>query len=86
MWSKLLPPRAPRSKEVRPELLAEAVSLSGGNIRNAALHAAYLAAGEDRPIDLGHLALALWRELAKDGREVSRHDLGALAQYLPKEP
>ncbi len=85
LWRLLFPPRAPHLDEVDPVLLGRAVALSGGNIRNAALHAAYLAAGEERPISLRHVALAVWRELAKDGRELSLLDLGLLAQHLPDE-
>jgi len=83
LWRRLLPPRAPRDPEVRPELLGPALSLTGGNIRNAALHAAYLAAGESRAIQLSHVALAAWREFAKEGREISKADLGELACHLP---
>ena len=61
------------------------MNLTGGSIRNAALQAAYLAAGDGRPLGLGHVALAVWRELGKDGRELTPADLGALAAYLPKE-
>ncbi|MDQ6965554.1 MAG: ATP-binding protein [Mariprofundaceae bacterium] len=85
LWQQLLPPGAPRLDEVDPVLLGRAVVMSGGNIRNAALHAAYLAAGEGESICLRHIAIAVWRELAKDGREVSMLDLGPLAQCLPEE-
>jgi len=82
LWRRALPPRAPLSEEVDPHFLGQAVSLTGGAIRNAALHAAYLAAAGDRPLGLGDLALAVWRELGKDGREVSRVDLGRLGAWL----
>jgi ATPase family protein associated with various cellular activities (AAA)/winged helix domain-containing protein len=82
LWSRLLPPRAPRSAELDPGFLGRAANLTGGGIRNAALHAAYLAAGEGTPIALRHVALAVWRELGKDGRELTRTDLGPLAPYL----
>jgi len=85
LWERLLPPRAPRTVEVEPRFLAGAVPLSGGGIRNAALHAAYLAATSGRPIGLPEVALAVYRELSKDGRPLSRADLGALAPHLPKE-
>jgi len=86
LWQRLLPPRAPRAPELDTRMLAAAVPLTGGQIRNAALHAAYLAAGEGGvPIALRHAALGVWRELAKDGRENSRHDIGPLAAHLPKE-
>ncbi|ATB39027.1 ATPase [Cystobacter fuscus] len=84
LWRGQLPPRAPLEPDVDPQLLGTAVSLSGGGIRNAALHAAYLAAGTGGPIGLRHLALAIWRELGKDGRDVSLAELGPLRRYLPE--
>ena len=65
--------------------LGLAVTLTGGAIRNAALHAAYLAAGTGQPVTLQLVALSVWRELAKDGHEVHQVDLGDLAQWLPEE-
>ncbi len=85
LWSRLLPPRAPRLPEVDPGFLGGAANLTGGGIRNAALHAAYLAAGDGTPISLAHVALAVWRELGKDGRELTRADLGPLSEHLPEE-
>ncbi len=85
LWQRLLPPRAPREPEVDPLFLGRAINLTGGSIRNAVLHAAYLAAGDDRPLSLGHITLAVWRELGKDGRELTPTDLGALAAHLPGE-
>jgi len=85
LWEKLLPPRAPRAAEVDTEFLGGAVGLAGGGIRNAALHAAYLAAENGAPIGLAHIALAVWREITKEGREVSIQELGPLAAYLGKE-
>lgn len=84
LWQRLLPPRAPRLPEVDPAFLGTSVNLTGGNILNAALHAAYLAAGENQPIGLRQVALAVWREIGKDGRELSPSDLGPLAKYLPR--
>lgn len=83
LWQRLLPPRAPCLSEVDSAFLGAAVNLTGGSIRNAALHAAYLAAGAREPIGLRQVALAVWRELGKDGRELSLSDLGPLAEYFP---
>jgi hypothetical protein len=85
LWQRLLPPGAPREAGVDPAFLGAAVNMTGGSIRNAALHAAYLAAGAGSPLGLGQVALAVWRELGKDGRELSPIDLGPLASFLPKE-
>lgn len=84
LWSLMIPPRAPRAAEVDLELLARAVNLTGGNIKNAALHAAYLAAGEGGSITMAHIATAVYRELAKDRPQLSRNDLGPLAGHLPE--
>lgn len=86
LWQRLLPPRAPRDKAVDPEFLAGCASLTGGGIRNAALHAAYLAAGEGCDIQLRHAALAVWREITKEGREASVQELGPLAVHLQEDP
>ena len=85
LWRRLLPPRAPGSAQVDVAFLGRTVNLTGGNIRNAALHAAYLAAGDGQRIAMPHIALSVWRELGKDGRELSPSDLGALAAHLPEE-
>ncbi len=84
LWERLLPPRAPREPDLRADFLGPAVNLTGGGMRNAALHSAYLAAGDGKPIGRQHVALAVWRELSKDGRELSLSDLGPLAAFLPE--
>ncbi len=84
LWRRLLPPHAPLDADVDPAFLGNTVALTGGGIRNAALHAAYLAAGNDEAIGLSHIAHAVWRELAKEGREISPQDLGNLASCLPR--
>jgi hypothetical protein len=63
-------------------MLGAAVPLTGGQIRNAALHAAFLAAGEGERLDLSRIARAVWMELAKEGTELLRSGLGPLASHL----
>ena len=83
LWRQHLPPRAPQSKQLLELKLGQALSLTGGQIRNSALHAAFLAAGENSPIEPHHIARAVWLELSKEGHEVNLSSLGALAAYLP---
>ncbi|MDH3404183.1 MAG: ATP-binding protein [Acidobacteriota bacterium] len=85
LWERLLPPAAPRASDVDTAFLGEAVNLTGGEIRNAALHAAFLAAESGRPIGLPEITLAVWRELSKSGRDLSPADLGPLAPWFPEE-
>lgn len=82
LWRRLLPPRAPVSDALDFRQIAEAVNLTGGQIRNAALHAAYLAAEQGTHIDTTHIARAVLRELAKEQNQVSASQLGALAGHL----
>jgi len=85
LWRLHIPPDAPFDPNVEPELLGSEFKLSGGQIRNAALHAAFLAAGESSAIGLSHITRAVWTEFAKKGGELSSASLGSLAVYLPTE-
>jgi len=85
LWKRMLPPLAPFADDMDFKLLAKAVNITGGNIRNAALYAAYLAADERRPINLTHIAIAVYREMGKDRPQLSKSDLGPLAAHLPDE-
>ena len=85
LWRLHIPGGAPCDREVDPVLLGKELNLTGGQIRNAALHAAFLAAGESLPINLSHVARAVWTERAKEGGEMMTASLGRLAQYLPEE-
>jgi SpoVK/Ycf46/Vps4 family AAA+-type ATPase len=82
MWELHIPPGAPRQAEVDTRRLGAEFKLSGGQIRNAALHAAFLAAGEGRAIGLAHIASAVRTEFSKMGGEQSASSLGHFAQYL----
>ncbi|MCP4657396.1 MAG: ATP-binding protein [bacterium] len=84
LWQRLLPPRAPREPELEPAFLGAAVNLTGGSIRNAALHAAFLAAAAGKPIGLAEVTLAVWREMSKEGRDLALAELGPLAPYFPQ--
>jgi ATP-dependent 26S proteasome regulatory subunit len=70
IWHALWPPGAPKGDDVDFATLAERVALSGGHLRNIALAAAFLAAGEDGPVTTAHLSHAVRREYQKLGVEV----------------
>ena len=56
--------------------LASMFSLAGGDIRNAVIVAALLAAEEQALVSMRHLVIGVWRELRKSGRLVSPEDFG----------
>ncbi|TKB25865.1 ATP-binding protein [Desulfopila sp. IMCC35006] len=85
LWNLHIPPNAPRDADVNTQLLGSEFNLSGGQIRNAALHASFLAAGESRPIGMAHIASAVWTEFSKKGGEQSSVNMGKFAHYLYEE-
>jgi SpoVK/Ycf46/Vps4 family AAA+-type ATPase len=68
IWQKIWPKDVPLDPEIDLAFLARQFSLSGGNIKNAALSAAFLAAGDGQVVCMQHLLQAIWRELQKMGK------------------
>ena len=68
IWAANFPPGAPLAPEVDFDALADRYRLAGGNIRNAALASAYLAASDGGVITLAHVRRAIRREHQKMGR------------------
>jgi SpoVK/Ycf46/Vps4 family AAA+-type ATPase len=78
IWRKVFPPEAPLTSDVDLAFLARQFKLSGGNIRNVALLAAFLAAEEGASVGLAHVVRAIRREYQKIGKlapaaEFERH-------------
>lgn len=63
-----LPPEAPVSDDLDLEFLAERMEVSGGQIKNIVLAAAFMAAAEQKPISMSHLVRASGQELRKTGK------------------
>ena len=70
IWRRVLPPELPRDPGLELARFAERFPLTGGNIRNIAVAAAYLAAADDVPLAARHLVAATRRELQKLGKVV----------------
>lgn len=68
LWQRHIPASAPCNSNVNSAELAELFPIVGGHIRNAAVAAAFLAAGENSPIDRRHLLEAIRREYEKSGK------------------
>jgi hypothetical protein len=79
IWEGMLPREAEREPSIDLDMLARDYEISGGEIRNSVLGAAFMAAREGVPIGLRHLKLGLRRELLKTGRVLDskqRRELG----------
>jgi hypothetical protein len=68
IWEGMLPAGAAREPELDLDSLACEYAISGGEIRNSVLSAAFIAANEGASIGLRHLKRGLRRELVKTGR------------------
>lgn len=68
VWQVAFPVEAPVSRDVDFGALARAIRLAGGNIKNIARLAAFLAAADGGVIDMRHLVKASRREYQKLGR------------------
>ncbi|MCA1663169.1 MAG: ATP-binding protein, partial [Myxococcales bacterium] len=67
LWEKMFPPTAQLADDVDFLELGRRFEVSGGNIRNAAIRAAFLAANEDHAIDQDTLTRATLREAREMG-------------------
>jgi AAA+ superfamily predicted ATPase len=82
IWQVCFPATAPRDPTLDFEQLARRFRLSGANISNIVLGAAFLAAADDARIGMEHLLAATRREYQKMGKVVAEADL----QGDPDEP
>jgi hypothetical protein len=76
IWRKVFPPDAPLADDVNLAYLAKQFKLTGGNIRNIALLAAYLAAEDGDVIHMAHAVRAIKREYQKLGKLVTEAEFG----------
>ena len=74
LWKNAFPRAAPIADDIDFELLAEKAPLSGGNINNIAIGAAFLAAAEGQPVSQRHLLEATQREYGKLGKVFNVRD------------
>jgi len=77
IWRRVFPEATPRHGLDCARL--SRLNVAGGNIRNIALHAAFLAADEERPVHMGHLLRAARTECAKMDRTVTDAEVAGWA-------
>ncbi len=69
IWSRVFPAQTP-TKDLRPDRLAK-LNMTGGNIRNIALNAAFLAAAAGASVEMAHVLQATRMEAVKIERPLS---------------
>ena len=84
LWDRCLAPGLPRACDLDLDFCAKAFEFSGGNIRSAAITAAYLAAERDQPVGMADLVRAVQREYRKLGRMVVASEFGRYYELTAK--
>ncbi len=81
IWESIWPAELPRDPALDLAFLAQRLDITGGNIRNIALAAAFLAASDGGLVTMAHLIHAIRREYQKMGKIVGA-EFGKYAIYL----
>lgn len=75
IWTGIWPQAVPLADDVDLEFLARQFKLSGGNIKNIALAASFLAAADGDAVAMAHLFRAAQHEYRKMGKTLSETEL-----------
>jgi AAA+ superfamily predicted ATPase len=83
IWRSIWPKDTPLDRALDFELLAARYEMAGGNIKNVALAAAFLAAADGGAVAMRHVAQATLREYQKTGKlMVESHELAPQLGHL----
>lgn len=78
LWKKLLPEQAPREESLDLDFFADEFELSGSQIKEILLNAAYIAAGDSGQIGNQHIKEAVRLNYRKYGKILTKTDFGYL--------
>ena len=75
IWRRIFPTATPTNRLDWERL--SLLQVAGGNIRNIALSAAFLAANNNRPVDMAYIRQAVKQEYAKIEKQISASEMAA---------
>lgn len=75
LWQKAFPEHVPWEEKPDYDFLAKQFELSGSNIKNIALQAAFFAAEDGKGVNMEFIIRAVLLEINKTGQQISREDL-----------
>jgi SpoVK/Ycf46/Vps4 family AAA+-type ATPase len=84
IWQGIWPQDTPRDGDLDLALLAQRYEMTGGNIKNVALAAAFLAADGDQVVRMRHVVQATLREYQKTGKLMGDDDEFAIGEDLER--
>jgi hypothetical protein len=74
IWRHIFPTETPLNSDIDLKYIARQFELTGGNIRNIAVAAAFFAADEGQSLNMKHLLLAIQREYQKMGKVMTNFE------------
>ena len=82
IWQKAFPETAPLSQDIDLIFMARQFKITGGNIKNIALSAAFLAVEDSGMVTMEHLIRATKREYQKMGKLCTEADFGGYFELV----
>jgi len=82
IWQKAFPETAPLSQDIDLIFMARQFKITGGNIKNIALSAAFLAVEDSGMVTMEHLIRATKREYQKMGKLCTEADFGGYYELV----
>ena len=82
IWKQVFPKETPIEEELDYEFLAQSFELSGSNIKNVALHAAFLAAAKNCRVGMRQIVAGVRNEFIKSGKTLTKEQLGQYYMLL----
>jgi len=82
IWQKAFPETAPLSQDIDRAFMARQFKITGGNIKNIALSAAFLGAEDSGMVTMEHLIRATKREYQKMGKLCTEADFGQFYELV----
>jgi AAA+ superfamily predicted ATPase len=82
IWQKAFPETAPLSRDIDLAFMARQFKITGGNIKNIALSAAFLAVEDSGIVTMEHLIRATKREYQKMGKLCTEADFGGYFELV----
>jgi SpoVK/Ycf46/Vps4 family AAA+-type ATPase len=85
IWQGVWPAKTPRA-DLDLEFLARRFEITGGNIRNIALSAAFLGAEDGGCVRMKHVIRGAWQEYQKMGKVILEGEFGPYAEFAQTFP
>ena len=82
IWKGIFPKATPLGEDVDFDYLANQFEIAGGNIKNIALVASFMAARSGEKVGMRHIVRAVKYEMAKQGKIMLREDYGEYGYLL----